>query len=87
MPELLNVPCAQGRLIVTDSHVIVERGNLRSATIPRSALSDVDVKMTLWFFGWTRYNLVFRSMGAERVRATNLSRKNAQAAKRLLTGR
>lgn len=87
MAELLNAACAQGRLVVTDTHIIVERGSLTSASMPRAAFTGLDARMTLWFFGWTRYNLVFRGQGSERIKAGNVSKSTVKAVQRLLTGR
>jgi hypothetical protein len=89
MAELLSVHCAQGRLTITESHIIVERGNLRSAMMPRTSFTGIDVKMMYWIPipGMTRYKLTFHGMGAERIKASALTRKTVSQIKAILTGR
>jgi hypothetical protein len=87
--QRLSVRCAQGRLIITDTFIIVERGNLRSASLPRTALSGVDVRMSIWIPlpGMSRYRLTFHGQGNERIHASNVSKRAARQVKALLTGR
>ena len=87
MPELIRTRCAQGKLIITDTHIIVELGSIKSSAMPRSSFTTIDMKMTMWAGPWSSYRLVFHGAGAERLKASMVKAKDAKRIKALLTGR
>jgi hypothetical protein len=85
-PPLLRAHCAQGILTITNTMIIVERGNLTSSSMPRTAFTGLDARMTLWFPGLTRYKLVIHGAGGQYIKASTVSAKNAKKIKQLLRG-
>jgi hypothetical protein len=83
---LLRARCAQGMLTITNTMIIVERGNLTSRSMPRAAFTGLDARMTLWFPGLTRYKLVIHGAGGEHIKVSSVSAKNAKKIKQLLRG-
>ena len=81
MAELIKTRCGQGHLIITDTHIIVERMGI-SHSQPRSASTTLDMKWKLM-----GYTLVFHGAGGERLKASLVKGKDARAIKALLTGR
>ena len=90
MPELVNTRCQQGKLIVTDSHIIVELYNIKSTTLARANFTALDVKWSMFgipFLVDSRSNLTFHGAGGERVEATMVKTKDAKRIRSILTGR
>lgn len=83
MAELINTKCRPGRLIITDTHIIVE-GRLNSSVLPRSAFSTLQTKLA-WFTGAKQ--MIFHGSGGERITANWVSAKDAKTVTRILTGR
>jgi len=82
MAELINVRCGQGKLIITDTHIIVERFG-KSTTMARSAFTTLDMGLG---FGFSQ-KLIFHGQGGEQLKATMVKSKDAKRIKELLTGR
>lgn len=63
--------CKQGTLIITDTQIRVELGQLRQQTLARASLTGVDAVMAVpSVFGMGGgTNLVFHGQGAERLQA------------------
>ena len=92
MAELFNTRCTQGRLVITDTMIIVElgkKGSLRQHTLVRSALTGIDAKLAVPpFLGkGGGVNLVFRGQGADRIEASLVNPQIAKEIVALLQGR
>jgi len=92
MAELFNTRCTQGRLIITDTMIIVELGRegaLRQHTLARSALTGIDTKLVVpsLFGKGGGTNLIFRGQGADRVQADLVNPTIAREIVRTLQGR
>ena len=89
MAELLKTRCKQGKLIITDTHIIIELGNLRSSTLARASFTSLDSKMgvpsVFGLGGGT--NLTFHGQGAEILHADLVPPKDAKQVAAILTGR
>jgi hypothetical protein len=87
--ELINVRCSQGKLILTETHIIVELYNLKSSTLDRRSFTALDMKLAmfpiLWIDGLS--NLTFHGQGGERLVATNVKTREARKIRAILTGR
>lgn len=80
MADLIKVRCGQGWLIVTETHIVVERLG-RSWQTARATFTGLDMKWGL--FGYT---MIFHGAGGERLKASIVKAKDAKAIKALLTG-
>jgi hypothetical protein len=93
MAELLKTTCTQGKLIITDTFIIIElRGfgtEFQSRNLARSSFSSLDSKMVIpSLFGLGGgTNLVFHGRGGEMLRADLVPRKAARKVAALLMGR
>ena len=83
---LLRAHCTQGMLTITSTMIIVERGTLTSRSMPRSAFTGLDARITFLFPFLTRYRLVIHGAGGEHIKVGNVSAKNAKKIKQLLRG-
>ena len=90
MAELINTRCTQGRLIITDTHIIVERRGLmgQSKTMARTAFSSLEVKtISFSLFGkGGGSNLVFHG-GGYALHAGAVRASDVKAIQSILTGR
>ena len=84
--ELLNTRCGQGKLIITETHIIIERLG-KSQSMPRTAETTLDMRTTMWAGPWSWYTLIFHGAGQERMKASLVMQGDARAIKELLTGR
>ena len=82
MPELITARCAQGKLTITDTHILIERIG-KSQTMVRSSFTALDMKWGIAF----SYTLVFHGAGAERLKASMVRGKDAKRIRAILTGR
>ena len=85
--ELIKTRCTQGKLIVTETHIIVELLNLRSQSLARESYTGLDVAM-----GWPSFfglgggkNLVFHGKGGERLHANLVQPKQVKRIQEILT--
>ena len=81
MPALITARCGQGKLIITETHIIVERPG-KSQTMARSAFTTLDVQGLLF-----SRKLTFHGQGGERLVASLVKSADANAIKAILTGR
>lgn len=78
--------CKQGQLIVNDTQIKVELGDVQSQTMSRSMLTSIDSKMvvpSLFGFGGG-VNLTFHGQGTTTIQAGYVKLKDAKAIKKLL---
>ncbi len=89
MSEILRTRCKQGQLIITDTHIIVELGNLQSQTMLRSAFVGMDSKQIVpSLFGMGGgVDLAFRGQGVSTVYASFVPPRAARKVQALLTSR
>ncbi len=89
MSELLNVRCKQGKLIITETHIIVELGNFRSETMLRTAFVGLDSKMAVpSIFGLGGgTNLIFHGQGSQDIHADLIPPKEVKKIQALLLDR
>jgi hypothetical protein len=92
MAELFNTRCTQGKLIITETMIIVElgkEGSLKQHTLARSALTGIDSKQVVpAIFGkGGGVNLVFRGQGMDRVQADLVNPGIAKEIVKTLQGR
>lgn len=85
MAEIINTRCKQGRLIITETQIIVELGNMKSETMLRSAFVGLESKMVVpAIFGFGGgVNLIFHSQGSQSLTAYLVSTKDAKKVKAL----
>ena len=85
MAELFSTRCAQGRLIITDTAIIIELkapGAGHTDTLLRTALTGVDVKRVFL----TAAEITFSGQG-KTMKATMVKAKDANTIQALLLGR
>jgi hypothetical protein len=90
MSELVKTRCQQGKLIVNETHIIVELYNLKSTMLARESFTGMDMKLAMFpipFIMDGASNLMFHGKGGERLKATMVKTKEAKAIRVLLTGR
>jgi hypothetical protein len=90
MSELVKTRCQQGKLIITETHIIVELGHLKSTMLARSSFTTLEMGMAMFplpFIYEGASNLIFHGAGGERLKATMVKTKEAKAIRMLLTGR
>jgi hypothetical protein len=90
MSELIKTRCSQGKLIITETHIIVELGRLKSTMLVREAFTGMDMKLAMFpipFIYDGASNLLFHGRGGERLKATMVKTKKAKEIRALLTGR
>jgi len=88
MSELFRARCTGGNLIITETTISVELGQIKSESMLRSSLSSVDSKLavpSLFGLGGGT-NLTFIGRGGERLHANLVKPKVAQEIVRLLRG-
>ncbi|HEX6557093.1 MAG TPA: hypothetical protein VF026_30300 [Ktedonobacteraceae bacterium] len=85
MPELITARCTQGKLTITDTHILIERIG-KSQSMPRSSFTGVDMKLALWLI-MSSYTLTFHGAGGERLKASMVRGKDAKRIRNILTGR
>lgn len=87
--ELINTRCTQGRLIITETHIIVELGQMQSETMARSSFVDLDSRQVVpAIFGLGGgVNLAFFGQGNKVIRANLVRPKDAKRVRAILTGR
>jgi hypothetical protein len=89
MYELVSTRCTGGKLILTDTMISVELGQLRSQTMSREAFSSLDYKLAApSVFGLGGgINLTFHGKGGEKLHANMVKPVIADKIRTLLTGR
>jgi hypothetical protein len=93
MAELISTRCKQGKLILTDTAIVVElgsfMGNLRSETMMRSSFVDLDTKLAVpsLFGKGGGVNLTFHGQGNKVIHADLVKPDDAKRIQAILTGR
>jgi len=87
MAELLRTRCSQGKVIITDTHIIVELGSIKSQTMARSSFTALDSKLAMWLPGMSRHKLIIHGQGGERLNVGMVKAKDAKRIRAILTGR
>ena len=84
MPELLNIKSWGGqRLIITDTHIIVQGGpRMYAGIMPRATFSSLTSQGQLW-----RRRLFFTGAGGNRIVALSVKSADAQRVEAILSGR
>jgi hypothetical protein len=87
--ELINTRCSQGKLIITETHIITELSNLKSTMLARSAFTALDMKLKMFPLPFIDglSDLTFHGAGGEIVKAGAVKSKEAKKIRMLLTGR
>jgi hypothetical protein len=91
MSELVNARCVQGRLIITETAIIVRRnilGRVDTKTLPRKVFTSLESKTTVpsVFGKGGAATLIFHGMGAEAMKVTSVPLKDAQKIEDILNG-
>ena len=89
MPELINTRCTQGRLIITETHIIVQLGKRNSETMLRTTLTDLQMQTAVpSIFGLGGgVNIAFHGQSGHPLRANLVKPADADRIQSLLTGR
>jgi hypothetical protein len=91
MTELINARCVQGRLILTETAIIVRRnilGRIDTKTLPRKVFTSLESKTTVpSVFGMGgAATMIFHCMGAEHMKVTSVPLKEAEQIADILNG-
>ena len=79
--ELINVRCSQGRLIITDTHILTERYG-KTQMMERRSFTSLKTKGALW-----SHKVIFYGQGKGRLVASGMSGRNAKRVRDIMTGR
>ena len=85
MTELITARCSAGKIIVTESHVILHLATVGERSLARSAITSVSIGLSIWYgFGFLR-KMAFYVQGEVRpVRVTGMRKSKALRVKALL---
>ncbi len=81
MAELIRIRCSQGKLIITDTHILTERFDGKSQMMARASFTGLVTKGALW-----NHKLIFHGQSNQRLKATGVSGRDTKRVKALLTG-
>lgn len=81
MAELINVRCGQGKLILTETHIIIE-GVGKSHMMERASFTGMDAQ---WGFAFS-YTIIFHGKGGT-MKATLVKKPDMLRIREILTGR